>query len=215
VIYPITAGWDTDLDRSAPRELTWKGDKLRLTRGWLNSRTPTQYLTIRSRKTPQHLELLPLRDGLRATNHLGSRVEFVLAKIDDDKFVWGENIAEGARAELRPITIIDAISKLRTIVLEREAQTPSALGGEAPDPDYLARQQVRMYRRFNRQFSEDRLNRNMVGEVMRNLTGRGMQPALELPPRTYLAITTVGPEVEIGLAGAMEDASFHITLGQW
>jgi hypothetical protein len=33
--------------------------------------------------------------------------------------------------------------------------------------------------------------------------------------RTYVAVTANGPEVELGVEGAREEASFHVVVGRW
>ena len=40
-------------------------------------------------------------------------------------------------------------------------------------------------------------------------------PALQLPPRSYVAVTKKGAEVAIGMANAEEVASFHVIVGRW
>ena len=54
-IYPVIPGWnDSSINASvsAEREILWAPPDAKLTQGWLRSRTPTQYLTIRSRSRP-------------------------------------------------------------------------------------------------------------------------------------------------------------------
>jgi hypothetical protein len=59
------------------------------------------------------------------------------------------------------------------------------------------------------------LSGTLAGEALTNLAGLGGQPALDLPPRTYVAITELGPEVEVGISYAKEEASFHVIVGKW
>ena len=80
-VYPIIPGWnDTDVDASigAARELEWADHEAKMTRGWLRSRTPMQYLTVRARKSPHRLELTPAGGKIRAVNQLGTAIRFVL-----------------------------------------------------------------------------------------------------------------------------------------
>jgi hypothetical protein len=73
-----------------------------------------------------------------------------------------------------------------------------------------------MYRgRFGFQANEARLATSVVSESLAELAGLTGRPALALPPRSYVAVTETAPEVELGLRGAEEQASFHVILGQW
>jgi hypothetical protein len=73
-----------------------------------------------------------------------------------------------------------------------------------------------MYRnRFGFPQNEARQTTSAANEYLAELAGLAGRPALDLPPRTYVAVTTAGPEVEFGMPGVMEEASFHVVVGQW
>src|SRR5262249_16451305 len=57
-LYPILPAWAGDLSAWEERDIDWSDDHAQLKQGWLNSRTPTQYLTICARKTPRRIEML-------------------------------------------------------------------------------------------------------------------------------------------------------------
>ena len=60
----------------------------------------------------------------------------------------------------------------------------------------------RMSRQYGLQYSEQRLDDNLLSDALADLAGLAGQPALPLPPRSYVAVTETGPEVELGIAGA-------------
>lgn len=218
-VYPIIPGWNetgADPDMGVRRELAWQAQEARLTRGWLRSRTPTQFLTIRARQSSLALELLPTKDGLRATNKLGSTVEFVVAVDDSGRLFFGEGLQVNARANLQAIDRIEAIRRLRTLVTEHKAEMPAALA--APDSEFLAmqnRQQMRSFRRAGFQYGNERLSTNRMNQMLDQLAGLSNMPALATPPKSYIAVTEKGPEVPLGIEGATEEASFHVIIGQW
>jgi hypothetical protein len=220
VLYPINPAWNTsriDASRGVERDLVWDGDAAKLTRGWLRSRTPTQYLMVRSRKTPHRLRLDAGGGKVRATNQLGTAIDFVLL-VDQARELWvGERLAAGAMAFLKPIERADAIRRFRDLVLDNEPQPPTALSdGNSPYSLIERRQSSPMYRgRFGFQANEARLATSVVSESLAELAGLTGRPALALPPRSYVAVTETAPEVELGLRGAEEQASFHVILGQW
>jgi hypothetical protein len=222
VLYPIIAGWDeTTSDGSAvakDRELEWDGQGAHLVSGWLASRTPTQYLAIRSRQSPYRLRLAAAGDALKATNQLGAGVSYVVVFDDAGNPFAGEHIPADSSARLLPVTQADALARWRRLVTDNAPEAPPALTGAAAD---LLRMQQRsrhrtLQRMFGRlEYSQQQLDRNLLNGTITDLAGLEGQPALELPPRSYLAVTDSAPEVELGIAGAAEEASFHVLLGRW
>jgi hypothetical protein len=219
-VYPIIPGWnDGDIDASigAEREIVWEPGEARLTRGWLRSRTPTQYLTIRARQSPHRLSLALEADKLRAHNELGTTIEYVVAVDEVGKLYAGEKLPAGASTSLLLAKRIDVIRRLRTVFAENEPELPAALANR--DSDFMIlqqRQAQRMLRsQYGLQFSGELLKDNLMNDALSDLTGLEDNPALQLPPRSYVAITETGPEVSLGTSRAEEVASFHVLLGRW
>jgi hypothetical protein len=218
-MYPVIPGWNesgVDTSIGVARELLWEGNEAKLKRGWLRSRTPTQYLAVRSGKSQHKLELLTAADNMRATNRLGADIEFVLAIDGEGKLFAGEDLADGARANLPPIARNEAIRRLRDLVVKNAPQAPEALAsGDSEFAIMQQRQQRQVYRRYGLQYSTERLGTNLAHGAISELAGLEGAPALQLPPRSYVAVTKTGAEMTIGMSGAKELASFHVILGQW
>jgi hypothetical protein len=220
-VYPIIPGWNEGnihADLGGEKELLWEPNEAKLTRGWLRSRTPTQFLTVRARKSPYSLELLSANGKMWAANKLGSAVEFLLVIDDEGKLFACENhLAAESRGELQPIERVAAIRRLRDLVAQNQPEAPVALS--APDSDFVLmqrRQQMRSYRRSGFQYGSERLSTNLPSEMLAELVGLSSgRSALALPPRSYIAITETGPEVALGMTGAEEEDSFHVIVGQW
>ena len=220
VLYPIHPAWNAtriDANLGGQREIEWDGGAAKLTRGWLRSRTPMQYLTIRSRQTPHRLALAAGGGKLRATNGLEAAIELVFVADREGELWVGEKLAAGAVAFLNRIERPDAIRRFRELVLENEPEPPAALSG---DDSHFAVMQQRQWRqtyggRFGFQSGEARLATSLMNEAVAELAGLAGRPALALPPRSYVAVTATGPEVELGMRGAEEEASFHVIVGQW
>lgn len=220
VVYPIIPAWnDSGVDPSigASRELFWVGDEARMTRGWLRSRTPTQYLSIRARKSPYRLELMPAAGKIRAVNELGTTIRFVLVVDKEGKLFSGTNMAPGSKWVLEPIERAEAIRQLRNLFRDHAPEAPPELSAKDSDYQRLQRRQARrmMVTPYRLQYSEQRLDDNLLGEVLADLSGMSGQPALRLPPQSYVAITETGPEVALGIPDAKEEASFHVVIGHW
>jgi hypothetical protein len=218
-VYPIIPGWNvgsSDPYLSAERDLVWETDQAKLARGWLRSRTPTQFLTIRARKSPHMLELLPADGKIRATNTLGTPIKFVVAADENGNLYNGNNLGDGARTMLLPVERIEAIRSFRQLYLENQPEIPTELTAQDSDFTLLEdRRQVRISRQYGFEYSDDALGKNLAGGAIDELAGLTTSPALNLPPRSYVAVTDTGPEVVIGMSGAEEQASFHVVVGQW
>jgi hypothetical protein len=218
-VYPISPGWNegnADPNLGVERDLIWETNEAKMTRGWLRSRTPTQYLTIRARKSPHLLELLPADGKLRATNQLGSAIKFVVAADENGKLYGGGDLSVGQRTMLPPVERIAAIRDFRREYLANQPEVPPEL--LAPESDFALLEdssQRRIYRQLGFSYSEDSLSKNLATEAVSKLAGLTTEPALNLTPRSYVAVTETGPEVVIGMPGVEEQASFHVVVGQW
>ena len=73
----------------------------------------------------------------------------------------------------------------------------------------------RLYCRYQSHPNGGQLNENLANRALSDLAGMNGRPALDLPARTYVAITATGPEVETGISYAKEDTSFHVVVGHW
>jgi hypothetical protein len=217
-IYPIIPSWNEYSAQSyvrGERGLRWEGDDAKLTRGWLRSRTPMQYLTIRSRKSPIKLELTPVRDRLRVKNELGTQVEYLAVVDESGKFWSGEKLDVGKVTFLQPAKQADAASRFQKLVTSNAPQVPGALSSEDSQYASIQRQQWRMFGQNTSYAGEQSLAANLANEAVTSLAGLAGGKELNLPPRSYIAVTATGPEVLYGMDGVEEQASFHVIVGQW
>ena len=72
-----------------------------------------------------------------------------------------------------------------------------------------------MRNQYGLSYGLERLGSNLQSAAIDALAGTDEAPALALAPRSYVAITATGPEVAIGVAGAREEASFHVLVGSF
>jgi hypothetical protein len=219
VLYPINPAWNNSSfggNLGLQRETVWDNGEVKLSRGWLRSRTPTQYVAIRSRETPHRLNLAASGDKLRAINKLSAKINFVLVFDRSQKLWIGEEMADGSMTFLKPIEQTEAIRRFRQLVMTNAPEPPAALADGDSHYAILERRTNRMYRsRYGYPEADTRLTTSSVNEYLADLAGLAGQPALDLPPRSYVAVTDTGPEVELGLQGVKEEASFHIVVGHW
>jgi hypothetical protein len=160
--------------------------------------------------------VLDAGEKLRVKNELGADIKWLLVVNDEGKMFAGENIAAAAATPLAPITRDDAIRTVLKHIAANMPRTPEALAGSESEPATI--QQRPRYGGFGRwgsQYTTGRLSENLAAESIAQLSGTGDHPALALPPRSYVAITRTGPEVETGIREAEEEASFHLLEGMW
>ena len=199
-LYPIIPGWNETSNGAflgAARQMEWTDGRQRLTEGWLRSRTPTQFLSVRARKSPHRLDVRQAfqpdtapssqagKPDVQVTNELGTRIEFVAVVDDAGRIFGGEAIADRATAELSPSSRLEALRQLRKLVIENEPATPPALADEETS---FAITQRRRQRRFFRtqlglEYGMERLGENLQSDAIAALVGSGGEPVFELPPR--------------------------------
>jgi hypothetical protein len=215
-LYPILPAWAGDLNAWEERAIVWDGENARLKQGWLNSRTPTQYLTIRAHKTPHQIEMLESGDKLRAKNELGTPIKMLLVVNGEGNFFLGEGVSNDSAAILKAITRDDAVRLITKQVVDNTPQAPAELAvGESDVYALRARARYQPYWRNGSQLSTGKLSENLASNALSTLAGLSGQIGMELPPRSYVAITENGPEVELGVSYAKEESSFHVIEGRW
>jgi hypothetical protein len=214
-MYPILPNWGSE-DWGTKRSMIWDENEEKLTQGWLNSRTPTQYLMLRSRKTPHRLDVTAGNGKMQITNRLGTRIESLLVLDEAGKFFSGSELASESRVALQPISRDEAVKLIVALIRDNEPEAPAALSGS--ERDFVGRRSRsarRLFARYRPQGGGDQLNENLANRAMSDLAGMNGRPALELPARSYVAVTATGPEVETGIPYAKEEGSFHVIVGRW
>ena len=195
VVYPIrsaSSGYETTT-RNDRRLLVWDADRQRLTRGWLASRTPAQYLTITSRATARHIDIAPRGDAVEVTNRLGVGIVVLAIEDHQGKFYWAEDVADGATVRAQATAYIDVAGQLRELFTDNEPSFP--IGGE-----------------IDSRMTSARLDQNL----MEGQLGATVSPvSRSLGPGRYVAVTDRGIDLDLGVEGAAEKASFHVVQGSF
>ncbi|MBN1908158.1 MAG: hypothetical protein JW818_00330 [Pirellulales bacterium] len=205
-IYPIrpNASSRRDLRRNERRELVWDENQ-HLARGWLNARTPTQYLTVRSAPTSRRLVIGPspgLTDELEVTNELGVQIDRLAIRSKEGKYYWVANVGLGKTARA---TLTDLKQIKPWLGEPATANLPvSPLGAPAPiryyDSDLLEPGVM-----------ADSILENNLSQLRGLRSGKGSI----LAPGRFVALVPASPEVELGTDAAREEDSFHVIVGEW
>lgn len=210
-VYPIP-GVDGEYPEKG-RRLSWHDNEQDLTSGWLRSRTPTQFLTIRSHKSDRRIDVgASTETGLPVVNRLGTNVELLIVCDRDGQLYWSHELPEEGKVEAEPVTPAQAASELRRRLAAEKPAPP-------PGVDISQYHRRRGYYRrfsFNKSVSppptfDTSLMETAIDDACQTL---GL-PEASLGPGSYLAIVPFCPEVELGTPSARCEDSFHVILGAW
>jgi len=186
----------------AERELEW-GEHQNLTRGWLASRTPTQYLSIVARASNKRLVFESRQDRLAVANELGVDILWLAVQDHDGIIYVGDSIAVGGSSELEKSKTISAMSHLRTIINDNVPELPAG---------YLVSSKNQRSWRNSKIPEQYRLATNLMENQINSL----ISPLVEgWGNGSYIAITATGPELSLGVEDAIESDSFHVVRGSW
>ncbi|MCX7427299.1 MAG: hypothetical protein NTW96_16930 [Planctomycetia bacterium] len=213
VFDPVSqSGW-----RSVEQAMSWDDDQ-HFKRGWLASRTPTQFLTLRSRPSKLRLAIDDTRrasDELVIENLLDAPIEQLAVRTADGKYYWATDVDRGGTARAKRTEASEAVSSLRKCLADNQPGFPPGMDRQSSSGVFGLRGGRRYYMMYGGNRSESptqgtsRLERSLQDPAMSG----GGRPLLA--PGTYVAIVRESPEVELGTDSALEEASFHVILGEW
>ena len=234
VVLPLEFAPKGDND-AATREVDWKAIdasnlagplEQRLTAGWLNSRTPTQFVTSRIRKTSARIDVQRTAgQPPKFVNHLGAPIMRLIVADEDGKLFSAENLPAEAMASLIDVGgSKSALRQMLDVIVDNEPRRPDLMAGYKPrsfsglnDPQtygpngYNPSSTYRMMPATNEpapSMSTSILERS-IAEVQKELESG------KLKPRSYIALVENSPEMQLGTPSAKEEASLHLITGTW
>jgi hypothetical protein len=222
-VYPISDKGDYEDYKPQQKNMIWEDDQ-RLVQGWLNSRTPTQYLTVRSGPSARRLEIAAPADStdeLEIENRLGVFVFGLAIRGQNDKYYWTDNLGVGAKARAKPATL----EKIHSWLAKANAENQPAFPPGLDQRDLYNGRRSRYYYYFNRSTNQVSFPDSQLEQMMEWLAGNvhtrgGIMQSFRsgsppIAPGSYVALVAKSPDLELGTHSAVEEASFHIILGEW
>jgi hypothetical protein len=204
ILAPTYDRWRRYGQLNDARSIRWD-ERQNLTEGWLASRTPTQYLIVRSRATEHRLDIKSRSGSTSVKNKLGTRVLALMVCDSTGATHWGEGIDADSETGLSAIKKSEASLKLNSLFAASRPEFPR---------DMNLGYGYRLG--FNRDYDEEFHDPEMVrSRLEQSLKTFGPAYAYKPQPRTYLAIVESSPEVELGVDGAAEEGSFHVVFGRY
>ena len=211
-------------------------DRQHLASGWLNSRTPTQYLTIRSAPSRRRIKVDAAGDNgrPRVTNELGVSIRHLLLCDGAGAPYYVGELASDATATLTPA----AECKNQLDVAIRDVQlslptAPAAMQYNSPMTNSWRRQRRQFYmygfmgqsaaptqtasrleqsiagatEAFRQSIVEERNSSDGVSIAVTGTELEVREPTPTLGPRRYWAIVARPPDAEFGVPDVVEDAA--------
>lgn len=215
-IYPIlpgayetyaTSGW------ARSRSMTWHGEGQHLARGWLDSRTPTQYLVVESHRDAQGLKIGRRGGALIAESSFAAPLQWVA--VIDEQGQWYEagQVAGAGQFRLEPVSRTEAAATFRRLVQDYQPSIPPEML-EHPLGRRNRRRHFGGYGYWNPQGATS-FATSLLTKEWNWLTGREGQPTLNLPPKTYIVVGQEHLMTQVGLEDLRESGSIHLVLGDW
>ncbi|BBO33113.1 hypothetical protein PLANPX_2725 [Lacipirellula parvula] len=198
-MFPILPNWSPVFGfggrRSAnDREIVWY-DRQELTRGWIASRTPTQFHALAARKSSKQLQLRPTSAGMRATNKLEVPIMGIAIHDYDGKFYWCEPLAPDEVRVVQPLEQTEVASRVRRLFTENLPELPAGDDGRQPG-SYMGYA-----------ISDSIMEARLAAINSPQVAGWG--------PGRYIAFTERAIELDPGLEEVSEERSFHVVEGSW
>jgi hypothetical protein len=210
-VYSIEPGDDDGYSTPATvrnLRLDWTGEAQQLSRGWLNSRTPTQYLVIETRQGVRGLELTPSSESVAGKSHFEAPLALVLALDTDGRWLRADDVAARGKFTLHEVTEEEAKTRLRKVLQDREPSIPAAMG-DARLP-WSVRRRFGWSHGYSTSFDE-----SLLSDRWKRLAGRDGYEMLGIAPQSYLVVGHHSLGASLGLEGVEEEASLHIVFGEW
>jgi len=208
-VHPIFDNdWQTRrAQESTSRTLNWEGGVQRLRRGYLGSRTTTEFLVANSEPLAE-INLIFERQGAgkppRVINQLGVNIDKLLLVAGDGNTYWVKNMEPDQAARPEPRERSAAMEIFQTAARENQPVDP----GLTDRGNFLLG-----YRRY-------RPKPNVTGQ---GILGHGRYRTISaapdsdeaLEPGEFLAIVDRCPFVPLGVEVSEEEASFHVIRGRY
>lgn len=192
----------------------WVGQEQWLRSGWLASRTPTQFVTLRTRPTTLGLEVVATASGTwEVRNRLGTRIHRLLVRNRQGEYLRAADIEPGGSRALEAVGKIAPLGEF----------APPTLSGPTPTASGWSVRWRRRYRwpttdalwEFESQSRTLRAESRLAGPLTQSPLWVSESKSPGLPPGSYAALVERSPEVELGTDMAREVDSFHLVLGKY
>jgi len=208
-VFPIwSAGQDPPVGT-----LDWSGGQ-HFTAGWIRSRTPMQFLTVGHRTERGRLEVTP---GAGATIKVANGFAWnmkALAVIDEEgRTYFGDNVPAGGSAQIAAMAPADLLKTLRKIetdhpfdIFPGAVTSPGAVTGGTSARPLIPEVEESTHYNFSDGSLESNISRLLKPKNVNELQERH---------RTYIAVFSENPGIEMGVEYTDAEGDFHMLWGRY
>jgi hypothetical protein len=193
------------------RETDW-GAKQYLGRGWLAARTPTQLVTLSTRKSNRQLVVHESAAAPpKIDNRLGAEIaQLVLVDSGGNFFEAAGPLAAGASAPLEASNSVRGGVNLTAQLSKNRPELP--IGFSHHSYGLFGMRSTSYYNAYGTDLTEPTRSRSLLEKELLKHCSTKIE---NLPPRSYVAVLATSPELSLGIESAREEASFHVLVGKW
>ncbi len=197
----------------ALRQVDWTPEQ-HLSSGWVPSRTPSQYITVRPYACQRQLRVLESSGEKRcaAENLLGTKIHSVMLKSAGGDVYLGRQLEPGARVSLELLADDVRMEQAALKMLGEARKHPLSQPSAAADSVAKVIFGVSSYRPY-----QGMSDASSTGSLLES----GISFAMDeigshlTRPRTYVAIVERPVDVVVGTDDVVERQSLHIIFGEW
>jgi len=195
------------------RRLIWEGDRQRFANGWLASRTPTQYLSMRSRPSTNGLRIKPSPSGETPsiTNGLGTEILHLVICDEQGRLFTAGETERGAECKLQPIDANADLAEIKQYLASRAPQMMPDM--QLTDLSY-SRGGFVSYAYYNQSNFSPQQQEGLLEKSLTQV-GAWLNGPIALPKRHYIAIVEQSPEVDYGIDSPQQEMPVHVVHGEW
>ena len=222
-VYAIDPAWESAMaSNSVSRSLEWSDSAQVLIRGWLPTRTAVQRLLVRPHRTTARLVFAADGDrgdgdapaARQVSNQLGATIDLLLVRDATGEWRRAIDVPEDEIAGLESVTALEALRDFRKMALEAQPEYPVG-AGQAIEQTLERFDQSTEVRRLQGVVTTARLDANLGSRMIDALTGLDGGRGLDVPPRTYVAVTSRAIDESLLGGSDKEIGSFHVVAGRW
>ncbi|MEW4455823.1 hypothetical protein AB1L30_24355 [Bremerella sp. JC817] len=197
-------------DGRSNRQIQWNDDQT-FRGAYFPTRVTAQYVVIHPFQTEQKLDVRTTGEGTTVTNHLGTKIRYLLLVDENGEFLYGNNIADGGEKPLEPATE-ELHQFVQRYIETQRPRLPSNF-------DSIGYYQPRRYTLPTHEMPEIYLQDARYEDSLAESDFRNWFHALRGQPgmhrRKYLAIVDNFDQTPFGTEINRSHDSLDVILGEW
>jgi hypothetical protein len=188
-----------------------------LARGWLRSRTPAQFETISVRSERGRVDVKPAGAGeVEVANGLSWDIDVLIVKDEAGRMYAARKLPAGASTKAVAAGPEEMQALSSALSADPLQAPPGASNSEYNPFDRSSRRAMMAYYPYGDQQTPASFSTSQLETNLKMLMKPASDPAAGgLPPRTYLAVFSTNPGIELGLESTRSSAGLQVLMGYY